>query len=42
MKKNEITPLDELRKEKALLKAQCTKQEEQLLQYWEYVNENIG
>lgn len=42
MKKNEITPLDELRKEKTLLKAQCTKQEEQLLQYWEYVNENIG
>lgn len=42
MKKNETTPLDELRKEKTQLKAECAEREERLAEFWEYVNDNAG
>lgn len=40
--KNNTTPLDELRKEKAILKAECNEREESLSEYWAYINDNIG
>lgn len=42
MKTNKITPLDELRQEKEILKAECAEREERLGEYWEYINDNAG
>lgn len=42
MKKNNITPLDELREEKEILKKECSEREEHLAEYWEFINDNAG
>lgn len=42
MKKIEMTPLDELRREKEVLKAECSEREERLGEYWAYINDNAG
>jgi len=42
MKKNEMTPLEELRREKEILKTECAEREDRLGEYWAYINDNAG
>lgn len=42
MIQNELTPLDELRQEKAVLKQEFLDSEERLTNQWSYVRQNIG
>lgn len=42
MIQNELTPLDELRQEKAVLKQEFLDSEERLANQWSYVRQNIG
>lgn len=40
MKKNEISPLDELRQEKIIIKREVAKYEERLAERWLYISDN--
>lgn len=42
MIQNELTPLDELRQEKAVLRQEYVESEERLTNQWSYVRQNIG
>jgi len=41
-KTNKISPLEELRMEKASLKQECAKKEAALEEHWNYLSENAG
>ncbi|WP_029905463.1 hypothetical protein [Prevotella sp. 10(H)] len=42
MKKNKLTPLDELRREKAIVKRECAESEDRLAGQWLYFSDNAG
>lgn len=42
MKQNKISPLEQLRQEKAILQNECKEGEDRLTGYWNYISSNVG
>lgn len=42
MKQNKISPLEQLRQEKAILQNECLEGEDRLTGYWNYISSNVG
>lgn len=42
MMKNRLTPLEELRQEKELVRLECKEGEERLSEHWAYLSDNAG
>ena len=40
--KTKLTPLEELRQEKEIVRRECTESEERLALHWEYLSDNAG
>lgn len=40
--KNKLSPLDELRQEKEIVKRECIESEDRLLDQWSYLSDNAG
>jgi hypothetical protein len=42
MMRNKLTPLEELRQEKAIARRECAESEERLGEHWTYLSDNAG